>query len=778
MGDGLRRAWIEPMAVEVPPALAAAVGGHPLVTRTLVRRGLTEPRTALGFLDPRHYTATPPWELPAMEQAVERLLKALRQGERICVWGDFDVDGQMATTLLVSTLRTLGGQVTFHIPVRGLETHGISPTVLDQVLAPGVDVLLTCDTGVNAHAAVEHARARGVDVVITDHHELPPLLPPAHAIVNPKLLPEPHPLRELPGVGCAYKLAEALCISAGQPELPEQHLDLVALGIVADVAVVTGDTRYLLQRGLEAIRRAQRPALRAMLELAELNPQWLTEEHLGFVLAPRLNALGRLDDANRAIPFLLTEDIGAARITAAELEGLNLRRKSLTDAITQAAIAQIERDPRLLESAALVVSDPHWSGGVIGIVAGRLAERYGRPALVIATPPGERARGSARSVPGCNITAALAANAALLAEFGGHPLAAGFSLDAERIGELRRALSETVRQLCGPAAGRPPLQIDGYVALADLSLDLVEEIERLAPFGAGNEPLVLATRGLHLLHDEEVGRSNEHLQLIVEDEHGATQRLIWWQGATWRQTGLPLPEGRFDLAYTVRASDFRGQRGIQLEWVDARPHDERPAALRTRPSVAVTDWRHIASPQAALEALRAQEQGLLVWREGDAEVEGVDRTRLEQARALAIWTTPPGPRELASALERVGPQRVYLFGIAPPLGDADRFLALLAGLVKHALSARDGAVSVSALAAATAHREATVRAGIGWLASRGYIEVQREEGDLLVLARGRGAPQPDEAARADARLREMLEETAAYRRAFARAHAEALVGGS
>ncbi|MCK4471434.1 MAG: single-stranded-DNA-specific exonuclease RecJ, partial [Anaerolineae bacterium] len=491
-----------------------------------------------------------------------------------------------ATTLLVSTLKELGAAascttvdeaaVTYHIPVRRTESHGLNLPVLKRLIAEGVRLVLTCDTGVTEHEAIAYAQAQGVDMVITDHHDLPSTLPEARAIVNPKMLADAHPLRELPGVGCAYKLAEELYSRASRPGATAQYLDLVALGIVADVAVQIGDTRYLLQRGLEALRHTERLGLRVMMETAELDPARLSEEHIGFVLGPRLNALGRLADANVAVELLTTHDLGRARILATELEGLNARRKLLCNQVFQAAQSQIERDPSLLEHSALVLSHPSWPAGVIGIVASRLAERYHRPTILIAAPPDELGRGSARSIEGCNVTAAIAAQREMLIKFGGHPMAAGLTIDPERIPEFRRALSRTVSEMLPIGAGnlhglRPSLQIDGYLSLGDLSLDLVEDLERLAPFGPGNPPLTLVSRELSLTSHSTVGRTGEHLQLIVEDDEGTDQRVIWWQGAGW-----PLPQGRFDLAYVVRASDYRGQRDVQVEWVDARVKAQGP----------------------------------------------------------------------------------------------------------------------------------------------------------------------------------------------------------
>jgi single-stranded-DNA-specific exonuclease len=683
------------------------------------------------------------------------------------------VDGQTATTLLVSTLKDLGAAVTYHIPVRRTESHGLNLSGLKRLIAEGVRLVLTCDTGVTEHETIAYAQAQGVDVVVTDHHDLPSTLPEACAIVNPKMLADTHPLRELPGVGCAYKLAEELYNRASRPGAMAQYLDLVALGIVADVAAQIGDTRYLLQRGLEALRHTERLGLRVMMETAELDPTRLSEEHIGFVLAPRLNALGRLADANVAVELLTAHDLGRARILATELEGLNAQRRLLCNQVFQAAQAQIERDPALLEHSALVLSHPAWPAGVIGIVASRLAERYHRPTILIATPRDELGRGSARSVEGCNITAAIAAQREMLIKFGGHPMAAGLTLDPERIPEFRRALSRTVSEMLGEEKDRASLQIDGYLSLGDLTLDLVEDLERLAPFGPGNPPLTLVSRGLSLTSHSTVGRTGEHLQLTVEDDEGTAQRVIWWQGAGW-----PLPQGRFDLAYVVRASDYRGQRDVQVEWVDARQIEEpRPEGfLKTlQVSIEIVDHRREPNPRKVLENLRGRGD-VQVWSEAEtrAEVNGQHRYDLKPSKVLIIWTTPPGLTELRTVLEKVSPATVHLFGIDPGLDHPETFLKRLAGLIKYALSSNQSRANISTLAAATAQRETTVRQGIAWLAARGHLVVLDEEGNETQLAEGNHMVS-DDLPRIAAQLRALLEETAAYRAHFARADKKTLI---
>jgi single-stranded-DNA-specific exonuclease len=766
------RKWIEPPDAEVPRGLQEAVGGHPLVLETLVRRGFADVEKARAFLYPEEYQPASWTELPNLQAAVERLERAIESGEEICVWGDFDVDGQTATTILYSTLEELGARVRYHVPIRATESHGVNVPVLERLIGEGVELFLTCDTGVSAHEAVSYAVERGVDVVLTDHHDLPPTLPDANAVVNPKMLPQDHPLRELPGVGCAYKVAQALYQRAGREDEVSRYLDLVALGIVADVAVQRKDTRYLLQLGLEMLRQTTCPGLLALMEQAGVNQQWVTEEHIGYLLAPRLNALGRLADANVAVELLTTKSSSQARILAAEIEGLNARRRLLSEQVFEAAVEQVENDRSLLERGALVLSHPSWPPGVIGIVASRLVERYGLPTVLLAAPPGELARGSARSVEGCNITSAIAAHADLLESFGGHPMAAGLSMDPQLIPEFSRALSRTVREVTEGVEDLFTLPIAAYFELSELSLDLVAQLERLAPFGQGNPAPTLATRRLRLVGHSTVGRKGEHLQLVVRDERGLEARLIWWQGSS-----SSLPDGRFDLAYTVRASDFRGQRDVQIEWIDARVV-ERVAVAPPRERVAIqtVDLRAGPKPMEALREIR-MERDVEIWAEAAArgEVGGSDRRELGPTRALVIWTAPPGRRELEQALDLASPEVIYLFAIDPGMDEPERFLERLAGLVKRAVSANEGWASLEMLAAATAQRESAVRLGLDWLIEKGHVSILDEEDGMVRLGAGSGSAGTDVKGATD-RLRAVLAETSAYRAHFSRAPAEVLLG--
>jgi single-stranded-DNA-specific exonuclease len=780
------RPWNEPPPIHVPPALAAAVGGHPLVAEALARRGITDAARANGFLYPDRYIPTSPQTLPGMGRAIARITRAIRAGEPVCVWGDFDVDGQTSTALLVSVLRDLGAEVSYHVPNREIEGHGVALEPLAAVIAEGARLIVTCDTGIAAVDAVAHARRLRVDFVITDHHDLPERLPEAAAIVNPKLLAAnkpprsaeqtdgPHALLHLPGVGIAYKLAEALYDWAGRGIEAEKHLDLAALGIIADVATLRGDTRWLAQRGLAALRDPGRLGLQALLESAEVDSVNLTEEHVAFALAPRLNAAGRLADASQCVELLTTGDMTTARIIAADLEALNAKRKGLTDLVAQQAQAQIAGDPSLLEHAALVLASPLWHPGIIGIVASRLVERYGRPTVLIALPEGGPGRGSARSVDGVDISAAISACASLLLGFGGHPMAAGLTVAPEAVPALRAALSEQVAAQLQGRSEPDAVDVDCVLPLPDLSLDLVADVARLGPFGAGNPALTLCAPRLEVKSNRLVGRHEEHRILTVGDESGFERQVVWWNGGSEAQ-----PQGVFDLAYAARASSYRGERSVQVELLAWRTSPGEPEIVVAPPAVETLDFRGERAALPALAALLA-EGDAVVFAEGEVaeDVPGRSRLKLEAARTLVFWTTPSSPAEVRGALEASRPERVALFAVDPGADRPDAFLRRLSGLVKHALSHRDGRATVAELAAATAQRETVALLGLRWLQSNGSIFVVERPGGELLIGRGVGRQAPQaERDLAAARLRAALDETAAFRAYFEGADKDALLRG-
>jgi single-stranded-DNA-specific exonuclease len=507
------------------------------------------------------------------------------------------------------------------------------------------------------------------------------------------------------------------------------------------------------------------------MELAELNQANLTEEHISYMLAPRMNALGRLDDANSMVELLTTADLGRARLLALELEGMNAQRKLLSDQVFQAAQAQINNDLKLLDFPVLVLSHPNWPAGVVGIVASRLVEQYHRPVILLAAPAGQDARGSARSIEGINITSAIAANQNLVKSFGGHPMAAGLAMDQASIPTFRAAMSRTIQQMGVEIQLEKELQVDGYLSLPELTLDLVSDFERLAPFGAGNPPLVFATRDLKLTGYVAVGRAGEHLQLTLEDELGHNQHAIWWQGA-----GYTMPEGIFDLAYSLRSSTYRGLREVQLEWIDYRSLISRSvSSTGKKRKIDVIDMRSEQEPVAVLNEL-VKKEAILVWGEAQAKTQIVciDRSALFAAQNFAIWTIPPGPKELETALRLVNPNMVYLFSFNPGMDEPEKFLKKLLGLLKNSLNSSQGLTNLTALATATAHRIQTIQAGLEWMNEHGYIRLLSIKENEVRIEKGAGGVSKTD--NTSARLNTLLAESAAFRRYYLTAQADRLVG--
>ncbi len=745
--------WLDPHPVDIPASFST-LNLPPFIAQTLVRRGLTDVDSARAFLHPDEIPSTP---FPEIEKVIEIIKLAMRSRQRICVWGDFDVDGQTSTALLVQTLQALGANVIYYIPIRGRESHGVHVESLKPILDNGIRFIVTCDTGITAHEAIDYANSRGADVVVTDHHDLGETLPNAKAIVNPKLLPEDHPLRHLAGVGVAYKLAEAL-LDIRYSEIESrisniELLDLVALGLIADVALLRGETRSLAKKGIQTLRQTNRLGLKVMAELAGASLETLTEETIGFTFAPRLNALGRLSDANPAVELLLTRDAARARVLAAQIEGLNAQRRLLTSQVYEAAEAQLRENPGLLAEPAIILSHPNWPGGVVGIVANKLVERYHKPAILLTETDDGLLRGSARSVEGLHITEAIAAQKEILLGFGGHPMAAGLSLQKDNLPSLRKGLGKAIEKQLGEVIREEPtLQIDAWLGLNEINIELADSLEMLAPFGAGNPELVLATRNVTLKSTSEIGKTKEHLRLNIEDENGNTQSLLWWGGAGEE---LPPEGARFDIAYSLRATSYRGQRQVTLQFEEFRIVEEKPVGVRES-RIEIRDMRL----QPATFNLQPS---TLTWAEGTEKSKGESRFELRQADEFAIYTTPPSPAELRRAMEVVKPKIVYVFAVPPVEDRPEDFLNRLAGLCKFALNQRGGKTTIRELTTAMASRESAVEIGLQWLAAGGHLSANVEEGQVNLSAE---KPQADPFLQQElyTALKGLLEETGAYRK--------------
>ena len=725
--------WTLQTKSSIPSELKAALKVDEIVLQYLVNRGITQPAHAQSYLDFTRYTPTSPLDLPDMQKGIDRVQCAIQTSELIGVWGDFDVDGQTATAVIVSALRKLNARTEFYLPVRNTDSHGIALHALKRFLDRGVNLLVTCDTGISAHESIVYAQSLGIDVIVTDHHQLPKTLPPAYAVINPQRVDPSHPLNVLAGVGTAYKFVEALLSMNGEPDYSRQLHDLVALGTLADVARLTGENRYLVQSGLALMQSTPRPAIDSLIQLAEIDPLQINEEHVGFSLAPRLNAVGRLSDATPMVEFLLSDDPVAIKTQLNQIDGLNTQRKTLCDQVLTGALAQIEQQPGCLDHDVLILHHSEWPAGVVGIIASRLVDLYHRPVVLLTGKPGEPLRGSARSIPGIDINDALRQNSQQLLTFGGHPFAAGLSMAPESLPALQRGLDSSVRQMTGDQLPPEELLIEANLYPVDFSLARVKELNILAPFGPGNPVLTFAARGMRVTGSVTVGKLGDHLLVDVEDPQGNQTRLIWWGGAR-----NILPVETFDLAYAVRPTNFRGDEQVQYEWVDFKQSsDQIDVKTSPRKNLNSLDFRASRDPVSRYAELPLSPP-FVCWQEGSDtySIVGANRQHLEHSPVLVIWSTPPDMLTLKNVITSVNPDQIAWFLIDPEERKPMSFLRSLGRLIKTAMAQNQFNFNYAALAAGTAATAELARLGIQWHSCVGNIRVIDESSLVVTLAPG------------------------------------------
>jgi single-stranded-DNA-specific exonuclease len=535
------------------------------VARLLVLRGLSEPAAAERFLNPSLDQFHDPYCMADMRAAVERLRAAIARGEKVLIYGDYDVDGITATVVLLTALRALGARVEPFVPHRMTEGYGMRAWALERAAAEGYRVVLSVDTGVREHEALERARELGLDCIITDHHLPEQRLPPAAAILNPRREDCPYPEKSLSGVGVAFKLAQALLGERLTDGLLRSYLKIVAIGTIADVVPLVGENRVIARFGLDGLRRPAHAGLEALLRVSDIAHRAVTATDVGFRLAPRLNAAGRLEDAKEAVELFTTRDASRAQEIAERLDRLNRERQRVEDDILGEILDTRAGKPDLACRHSLLFSGAGWHRGVIGIVAQRVAERFYRPVLVAGVENGV-AVGSGRSIPGFHLLDALTSAHDLFVRYGGHAQAAGFTMPAERLPELERRFEEYARRTLSAEDLEPALNVDAEISFGEIDDELFRQLERLEPHGAGNPAPVFAARETRLMAPPRILKE-KHLKLRV----GQAERLL--DALAWRraEAGAELRAGdRLDLAFRLEESTYQGVTAPQLNLRDWR----------------------------------------------------------------------------------------------------------------------------------------------------------------------------------------------------------------
>ncbi len=585
--QGIKARWLLPQPM--PGGYDAPLKGlSPVVAQILYNRGVTHEEMPT-FLSPATSGMHAPLLMRGMAEAVRRIRAAIAAGERIAVYGDFDVDGVTGTVLLHQALHALGADCTVYVPHRATEGYGLNTGALDRLYADGVRLVVTVDCGISSAVEVDYARGLGLDVIVTDHHLPPARLPDAVAILNPRQPLCTYPFKDLAGVGVAFKLASALAESIPDgARLRRDVLDLVVVGTVSDMVPLRGENRVLVRYGLPVLSHTSRVGLQALLRRAGLEHSNLTTAEIGFRVGPRLNAAGRIDHASVGCRLLMTRDVAEAEELAAALEEKNGERQRLTASIIAAARERIGPHPT---GHALVVDDDMWPVGVVGLVAGRLAEEYCRPVFVIerdagADGRGGESRGSARSVPGFNVIEALTRCADLLTKFGGHAGAAGFSLRTECIAPFRARMEDFAAARLSEEDLTPSIQLDAEVGgrffgVEDLRA-LFEQLAALEPFGVGNQPPVLLWRGLRVSSCRVVGK--DHLRFSFSTPDGTVGGIAFGRVG---DVGV-LPRGTaLDVVCSLQHNDWNGYLSVELRIKDiavrgaGRAHEHTPRTSAT-----------------------------------------------------------------------------------------------------------------------------------------------------------------------------------------------------
>ncbi len=542
---------------EKPPLFR---GAGSLVSRLLYNRGITSASDAETFLKADNRLAIDPFSVPDMHQAVNRVYKALLSGEKMAVYGDFDADGITATALLVQGLSELGGDVVPYIPHRMQEGYGLRIPALEKLRKQGVTLVITVDTGITAFAEIEKARKMGMDILVTDHHVPLAELPPAGIIVDPKRTDSNCPFKEFAGVGVAFKLLQGLLTSGGHEDLLSSSLELVTVGTITDMSPLVSENRYWVKSGLRLLHKTRRTGLVELMSVAGIEKSKLTADSISYQIGPRLNSAGRLDDAGTSYQLLVTQDHAQARALAAELEEKNKERQRLVAETYEKARRQILEDGA--DRVILMASDADYPPGVIGLVAGRLADEFYRPVILFKIGA-DSCRGSARSIPEFDLMEALKTCHHLLTKYGGHARAAGFNAHTRDMQQLQKRLRSLAEERLTGLDLRPHIDIDAEVSLTAFTGGAFEEMRQLEPFGIGNPAPVFLSRKVEVVEQKLVGSQKDHIKLKLKQD-----------GIVWDTMGFRL--GNFlgelsrhiDIVYSVEVDNFNGKGQLRLNLLD------------------------------------------------------------------------------------------------------------------------------------------------------------------------------------------------------------------
>lgn len=639
---------------EAVQKLSGDLGVSPLIARLLINRGITEKTTAHRFLNIESQNFYDPFLLDGMKITVDRIHQAIESKEKILVFGDYDADGVSSTSIMVSGLKSLGASVTYYVPNRFTEGYGPNVPAIEQARNAGVSLVITVDTGISAHEVAEAARLMGLDYIVTDHHEPPPELPEAFAIINPKKPGCPYPFKSLCGAGVAFKVIHALT-----GDIPYHLLDLATIGTVADLMPLLDENRLLVTKGLRAIASTRRPGLQALMTVAGIQPQNITEEDIGFSIGPRINAAGRMDHANPAIELMLAETMEEALPLAQSLDDYNHERKKVVEEIAREASLLADGLPEHLKNV-LVIAKEHWHEGVVGIACSRVVEANFRPTIVLSIDPETGlAKGSARSIEGFDIFKALSKCRDLLLHFGGHEMAAGMTLEKENLPLLAERLNAIALETLKEEDFIPINHIDESCSISDISIPFLESLQKLAPFGMGNAKPRFAIEGVQIGEIRQIGSKKDHLKILFKEDKSTLDGVAFRKGGLFHQID---PESPISVVGELSINEWNGFRKPQM-MIDDLKID----------SWQFFDWRSIRQIDQLLETLPEEKRLLVHFRRETAQQLALKSSReeliffadiqKEQALGrpfLALLDLPETEEQVSQLFQTIPyPERIY-----------------------------------------------------------------------------------------------------------------------
>jgi single-stranded-DNA-specific exonuclease len=713
---------------EIPKELLDACGGDELIARIFYNRGFKNQETVTQMLNENLYKPTKTDEFPNIKRAVERITRAINSGEKICVYGDYDVDGVTSTVTLVECLRLFTPSVIYHVPDRFTEGYGMNEDVVLGLSRQGISLIITCDCGISNMNEISVAKQLGMDVILTDHHTIPDKLPPADVILNPKLLGEGHRARNISGCGMAYFLCLALLESKGHHDRASDFLDLLALSLIADVVSLNGENRYLLKKALPAVFDTKRTGLKKLLDLAGKNGNLKSEEDIAFQIAPRINAAGRMETARLPVELLLCRDPDRAQEMAEKIDLLNTERKRVQQSIVDEAVEMVETKKK--NKTILVLFNEFWHHGIIGIAAGRICELYRKPAILLSLKEdGNTVVGSARSIEEINIYELIKDCSGRLLKFGGHSQAAGLSLRKDALDGFTVEI-ETAAENRYYIKDQISVDVDMGLEIEEVTDEMYKRLESAGPYGEGFEPPLFYTRGIRVVSDRKTEK-NHHI-MVLEDQNQNRVPAVKWFG-----TDKSLEGKSFDVIYKIGRNSYGGNTSIQLTLGYMIEAAGESKVLFTG---SIRDERRLD-----LESILKKYPEAQLFYEGLKSAcnlnNTADRYSVNKCRDIVFLSTPVNTSVFREVIALANPENVIInFSVLPDYTFKGFVLSLL-GILKHIIKKQGGRAFVEEVSLKLCVEGNIVKSGLKFLMQNGMINyILSEDERSFFVFEGKGQP--------------------------------------